>query len=646
MATIITSVVTGGSNNHATVSEEANSYATDFVNQGVLGSITNTSGVAPATGSFAVNQNTGSDMNVLISATGNTTSGYSTAYITCAPSSQDTQVLRGRMSSNYTYAINSNSTGSTVYDWIYLQANATNANTPSAAADNVITPYTSRSTSNSADNGSPPTYGILLAVVTVANGATGIANANIADKRTQITVSTGATNTTTGWTSLPYAFTYSANNGNKEFQVTTPNNLTGLLSPGMKLNFTRSVTPPTQCMAFSSASSQYASKSSPSGISFTSAFTCEAWVYLNSYVSNTPMIISRWDGTNGWFLGTTSTGNIQLNYSASSQNTTQQSYQSLPLNQWVHVAGVVSSVSSKTLAIYINGTLVPSSTVNSNTTTLTQGSAPLEVGGSNGANNFFNGYISEARVWSVARTQQNIQDNMAINLTGAESNLVFLAQGNGNFNDSTSNANNLTASGGAVATQASNPYNSIEYGVITSVSYSNPTSTITIFTGNSNTIPNQTLNTPEYSIVQIPYGFPAQKPNWRLESLYRTSTSVSASASTWTNPNAKLSIPIGYWMAGVSGETAATFSSGNPLVKATLSNANNTESDSRYTTSLHYTGGVTTTQLENTVFTRGGLVNTTQTAWYYNMWTSQSSPTFYVANDEANFIIYAECGYI
>lgn len=193
-ASIITSIVTGGTNNHATVAEEANAYATDFITQGVLGTITNTAGIAPTTGSFGVNQNTGSDMAIRVLGTGATTNGQSTAYITCTPTSQDIQVLRARMSSNSTgYTINANSSGSTKYDWIYLQASATNAAVPDSAADNVVALYTSRSTSNTADNGAPPTFGILLAVVTVTNGATAITNTNIADKRTQLVFTSSGT---------------------------------------------------------------------------------------------------------------------------------------------------------------------------------------------------------------------------------------------------------------------------------------------------------------------------------------------------------------------------------------------------------------------------------------------------------------------
>lgn len=173
--TILTSIVTGGSNSHATVAEEANAVATDFITQGVVGTIGLNVG-SGGTGSFCVNADGSPDMGVTIKA--------GQAYITGTPSGQNSQTFRARASTDYTtYVINANASGSTKYDWIYLSVSAANANNPSAAADNVVSLVTSRSTSNTTDNGTPPTYGLILAVVTVANGASSITNANITDKR-------------------------------------------------------------------------------------------------------------------------------------------------------------------------------------------------------------------------------------------------------------------------------------------------------------------------------------------------------------------------------------------------------------------------------------------------------------------------------
>lgn len=187
-ATITTSVVTGGSNSHATTVSEINAFRSDFASPGVTGTTTNTSGIAPSTGSFAVNQDASPDMGVTITA--------GSAYITATPSGQLSQLLRAYMASNYTtYTISANASGSTKYDWIYLSVSATAANNPASDASDVTSVVTSRSSSNTTDNGTPPTYGTLLAVVTVANGASSITNANITDGRTNASLSTVSTNT-------------------------------------------------------------------------------------------------------------------------------------------------------------------------------------------------------------------------------------------------------------------------------------------------------------------------------------------------------------------------------------------------------------------------------------------------------------------
>lgn len=172
---LITSLLTGGSNSHEETSETANGVATDFVSEGVVGAITATSGVAPMTGGYAVNAQGTPDMTVAVSA--------GVAYVTATPSSQNSQTLRVRNTASANVTISANSSGSTKYDWLYLSVSAANAANPNAAGDNVTTLTTSRSSSSASDDGTPPTYGTILAVVTVANGASSITNGNISDRR-------------------------------------------------------------------------------------------------------------------------------------------------------------------------------------------------------------------------------------------------------------------------------------------------------------------------------------------------------------------------------------------------------------------------------------------------------------------------------
>lgn len=354
-----------------------------------------------------------------------------------------------------------------------------------------------------------------------------------------------------GWVTGLDTYTYAGNNGQKEFLINTNVDTTGYLSVGMKIRLARGTSPPTQCMAFVAASSQSASKASPAGITFTGPFTCEAWIYLNSYTAATNSIISRINGTGaagGWSFELDSNGRVRIQYGTGSSFTQFASYQSVPLKRWVHVAGVVTSVASKTGQIYINGVSVQTTSPLSASTTLTQSTDPLAIGayGTTPASTYFDGYISEVRVWSVAQTQASILSNMTINLVGNETNLVSLFKGSGNFNDATTNANNLTATG-AISTQANNPYNSIEYGFITKV-----TSTqLTVFTGTDYNIPNMTLNNFYYSSHRAPYGFPAARGKWMVLTVVQVSELVNIGATNqWWASNSRLTIPIGDWQLG------------------------------------------------------------------------------------------------
>jgi hypothetical protein len=316
-------------------------------------------------------------------------------------------------------------------------------------------------------------------------------------------------------------------------------------------------------MSFTAASSQYATKASPTGITFTSAFTCEAWVYLNSYQGHDQFIIGRTDNsTGGLGLCVRSTGQLKVLYGASSAFTENDSYQSIPLNRWVHVAAT-ATVASKTVNIYINGTLIPSTQSASSATSLTQ-TSNLSVGaaGAGLASTFFDGYISEARVWSVAQTQASIQANMGINCVGTETNLVALFQGNGAWTDGTTNANTLTATGGATFVTA-NPYHTTEYGIITKVT----SSQLTVFTGTDYVLPSTTngLQNFYYSTQRAPYGFPAGKEKWIVDVLLLSQVGTSGtSTNTMYNPGGlSLNVPTGSWI--IDGQLGCYISPNNTI---------------------------------------------------------------------------------
>lgn len=176
MATKTVSIVTGGNNNATVTAAEINAVATDNLVDGVVGAISLNTG-SGGSGSFAVNAQGTPGMSVRVS------SGQ--LYCAATPSGGTSQRVRVSMDTYEDVTISANSTGSTRYDFVYAVISASALANPGANKDDVVTLTTSRSTSASTDNGTPPTYGYKLAVVTVANGASSITNSNITDYRIQ-----------------------------------------------------------------------------------------------------------------------------------------------------------------------------------------------------------------------------------------------------------------------------------------------------------------------------------------------------------------------------------------------------------------------------------------------------------------------------
>lgn len=177
MATKTVRALNGGTNNHPEPVFTANSLATDFISPGVVGAITLNAG-SGGTGGYAVNAEGSPTMQVRVS-------GPSVAYVTVTPTGSVPQLVRVDMSTFEDVTINANASGSTKFDWLYISVDPNLALNPDVNATTVATLFVSRSSSSASDNGTPPSFGYNLAVITVANGAVSIINSNISDKRIQ-----------------------------------------------------------------------------------------------------------------------------------------------------------------------------------------------------------------------------------------------------------------------------------------------------------------------------------------------------------------------------------------------------------------------------------------------------------------------------
>lgn len=181
MASKTVSVVTGGANQAATNNTELNAFATDFLSSGITGGLTNTLGVAPSLGGYAINAQGSPNMTVRVSA--------GILWQLAIPSGQLQQSIRVFMNTFEDVTIAANASGATRWDFIYMKLDQVILANPGVNKDDVATLVVSRSsTSATVDNGTPPTAGQLLAVVTVANGAVTITNGNITDKRVSAAV--------------------------------------------------------------------------------------------------------------------------------------------------------------------------------------------------------------------------------------------------------------------------------------------------------------------------------------------------------------------------------------------------------------------------------------------------------------------------
>ena len=440
--------------------------------------------------------------------------------------------------------------------------------------------------------------------------------------------------------------------GNRSFDLTFSSvDLSSTLSPGMRIKLDRNTTPSTQCADFESSSSQYASKSSPSGISFTTTFSAEAWVKLESYSGATNGIVARRNAdTAGWSFDINSAGRVTLTgLRIASNNKLIRAYQSLPLNKWVHVAATMDMSAGDTSAqkIWIDGVEVPREySLTGTASALVQGTVDLTVGASKSDGSLnMDGEISDVRVWSDNRTDTEIKDNMYQALVGNETNLVGYWKLDGDFTDETSNSNDLTASGGVVATTVDNPFNATEYGVITSVSYSTNT-TVNVFCPEGYGIPNETLTNPFYSTQSTPFGFPRERSKWEI--ICTPGGDVNAGGS-WASTGIETVIPIGSWKLSMSSTLQITCSGANyTMLRTALSSSSSGTTDYELISTL---SNPTVSSLSSNITTQHYVdknIDLSSATTYYQLAYRTGGLTATVKGNSTNHSNYikAECAYI
>ena len=162
-----------------------------------------------------------------------------------------------------------------------------------------------------------------------------------------------------------------------------------------------------------------------------SAITLEAWV--NPARTNRVNFVQGFIKTNGyygWGL-IAENGNVGVGGRSTGADTFQgYLYAAAPTGTWTHAAGIIDYASGE-LRLYVNGTLATNMAASWSRTDFL-GAVP-SLGSNIGAANVFNsqtreffvlGSLSDVRIWSVARTPEQIAAAYTNRLTGTEEGLV------------------------------------------------------------------------------------------------------------------------------------------------------------------------------------------------------------------------------
>lgn len=444
------------------------------------------------------------------------------------------------------------------------------------------------------------------------------ANSIVATTGTFTNLTINGTSGADGWSPLGQPLTSITALGNRSYTaVVSGVDTTGVTSVGQRLKLPRTVTAPTGALTLN-GTTQYASKTTPSGMAQTDDISVVQWVKISAYQQGYFQSKTTTPGTNGWRLYMDANGTVSINGDGRYATT----YQSLPLNKWVHIAATLD-MSGNSALIYFDGVLVPSSTLTGVAATFTN-SGNYAIGATSAGATPLAGKIVQVAVFSAVLSAATIKAMANQTLTGSETNVISaykLDQASG-LNDLSANANNLTATGSPTYASDTPFTNSVtgtsvtagttNYGIIMAQSFSTNT-TYTIQIPEGETLPTTGgIGTVSYSTMRVPYGFPGQEDKWTL-GVFNLADNNSTTNSTF-NHNITLNIPIGVWKLEAEYDVGMTNGSTAPTGRIGAS-----DSPSAYTNRKligRLSQSTVNSTVSSSIFLSDTIVATTMTPYY------------------------------
>jgi len=224
----------------------------------------------------------------------------------------------------------------------------------------------------------------------------------------------------------------------------------------------------TYSVEFELSSSQYAARADTASLSQTGDITIEAWIKLEQLPSTPGTrfgIVSKFldDAVDkrSYRFAVSAADKLEVTWSADGTSSNiavwsaDNAFVAGDVGEWRHVAAVVT-VATETAVLYIGGSSIAATKTSDvgTATSIHDNDSQFAIGAgkntSTTATELFDGLIDEARLWSVAQSADSLLGNYRKELLGTETNLQGYWKLNNDYNDSTVNANNLTASGSPV----------------------------------------------------------------------------------------------------------------------------------------------------------------------------------------------------
>jgi len=171
----------------------------------------------------------------------------------------------------------------------------------------------------------------------------------------------------------------------------------------------------------------------------------------------------------------------------------------------------------------------------------------------------------------------------------------------------------------------------VKYFVVTGVgAFTAGKTIITVYGGTDYTLANAAITLPYFSTHKAPFGFPLNQTKWDVVVEFSTNSSnPSPTSTTWYNITS-INIPIGAFNVSIEGvfRVVGTIASVSVVdTYVTLSTANNTESNKRFTDGIGYLAPIGTAQIRGSFYRDNDMVLTSKATHYLNQKTNQTGMT-------------------